>query len=396
MLFWSPCALLVFHSFLSGCSASPSLRRNRSNSLVRDDAPWHLAAISSRTPVGAATPLTSDWEEPGKPDQPGKDVIVYLIDTGVERNHPDLANLNTADGLEELKAPSIGKDADPSGDDYPEDGHGTSIAALIAGKDLGFAPFAKLVSIKICNKDTCNDLSGTGIVRFQRANAEALRMVIKDWGTRDPKPKHGIINISQLLSYAKSGPGAEVPGLIEEATNLGLLVINSAGNQGSNSCYEDVRGRSPIPGSTRIKKGREIIVGATNEFNEIASFSNRGSCIDFWAPGTRLTSASLKSPTGRTLWDGTSQAAGIITGLLAVAVTSPDFDGGDNSRDYWKNLLIRPHLNVVEPLLSIREGAGVYLAKNPTMPLISLNPAFDLNSQNVFHMYSGIRKNSPW
>lgn len=237
----------------------------------------------------------------------GQGVVVAVVDTGVDYNHPDLdENIWVNSG----EIPGNGIDDDGNGftDDYygwdfagwnfefkpdndpmDEIGHGTHVAGIIAAEEngrfvVGVAPKAKIMAIKV----------------FAAAGYATARTV-SDGILYAAKNGARIINLS-LGSYYYSRAMEEA---IKFATSRGVLVVAAAGNDWWDlpsypAAYEDV-----------------ISVGSTDEEGKRSWFSNFGK-IDLVAPGSYVESLEMD---GRTVvYSGTSMAAPHVCGVAALVL----------------------------------------------------------------------------
>jgi subtilisin family serine protease len=218
------------------------------------------------------------------------DVIVAVIDTGADLDHPDLeANLLPRGGEDWDFADS----GDPSPDDG--DGHGTHVAGTAAGVDnlvgvIGVAPNCRIMPLRV-------DLTAG----MNQNRADAIDYVRRQ-ATANPSRRY-VVN----CSWRTSGDHAGVRTAIADAVAANVVVVFAAGNANVNT---DVTPQYPgvYP--------QVIAVAALDQQGLKASFSNFGGNVDVCAPGVNIFS-SLPDDTHGFL-DGTSMAAPHVTGLAAL------------------------------------------------------------------------------
>ncbi|WP_105970469.1 S8 family peptidase [Streptomyces geranii] len=211
------------------------------------------------------------------PDSAGKGVTVYVIDTGIRISHKDFGG-----------RASYGWDF-VDGDRWAGDGngHGTHVAATIAGSSLGVAKKAKVVSVRVL------DNAGGG------TTSQVIAGI--DWVTRHAR-KPAVANVS--LGGHRN---AQLDAAVRNSIASGVTYTVAAGNDG-----ESAGSYSPAA----VKQA--ITVGATGRSDTRAAFSNWGSTLDLFAPGVSIVSASYASDTGRVAYSGTSMAAPHAAGAAAL------------------------------------------------------------------------------
>lgn len=234
---------------------------------------WSLAAID----------LFSAEAAPGYPDP--SSVVVAVIDSGIDPSHPELAGVIK----EQHNFGGSAQDRDTSG-------HGThvtgTIAALInnAKGIRGIFSSTNIMSIK-----ALDPYDGPGYYR-------ALRYAT-DNGAK-------VINLSLGGGF---DPTEET--LVKRAMNQGVAVVAAMGN-------DKLSGN---PTSYPAAIGGVIAVGATDETDTIADFSQTGTHIDLVAPGVNILStiptypSSLASGTDYEAWPGTSMATPHVSAAVALA-----------------------------------------------------------------------------
>jgi hypothetical protein len=205
----------------------------------------------------------------------GRGVRIYVIDTGVDAGHADLAG-RVADGWSAI---------DDGRGTLDCNGHGTHVAGTAAGTEYGVAKSAVIVPVRVL------DCSGAGF-------ASSLIAGI-NWVVANHPGGPGIINLSV------GGPAnSAVDRAVEDAAARGLLVVAAAGNDGGDACAV-----SPARAASALTSG------ATTRNDVRASYSNTGGCVDLFAPGSSITSA-WPGGSAATL-SGTSMAAPHVAGIAA-------------------------------------------------------------------------------
>jgi subtilisin family serine protease len=218
-------------------------------------------------------------------------VNAYIIDTGIKR-HRDL------NVVEHVNFHG-GRNTDCNG-------HGTHVAGTLAAKDnnrsvVGVAPGASLSGVKVLG---CN---GSGSV------ASVIAGIV--WVTADAlKPKNfrtpAIANLSIDTLANRALDQA-----VRTSAASGVFYSVAAGNEGRNACKH-----SPARAGAG-KRGRGIVTtAATNKSNREPSWSNYGSCVDLWAPGTGILSTRIGG--GETTKTGTSMSAAHVGGGAALYLSS--------------------------------------------------------------------------
>nr|MDH3155108.1 S8 family peptidase [Bacillus licheniformis] len=206
----------------------------------------------------------------------GKQVKIAVIDSGISPHE----ELSIAGG-----ASMVGYTAS-----YRDDnGHGTHVAGIIGAKHNGrgidgIAPGARLYAVKALDRNGAGDLKGI------------LQGI--DWSIQ-----HGIDIIN--MSLVVSGDSQVLHDAVDKAYKRGIILVGASGNAGNGKSVYYPAAYSGV-----------IAVSATNEKNQIASFSNTGGAVEFSAPGTSIISTS--SDRGYAIGSGTSQATPHVTGMFAL------------------------------------------------------------------------------
>jgi subtilisin family serine protease len=269
---------------------------------------WNMAA--ARTPAPTPTPSPSQPSAPGSgapQDRPapswgqdridqtalplngriaapldGAGVSAYIIDTGVLGDHDEFGSRVQA-----------GYDA-VSGTDGTSDcnGHGTHVAGTVAGTTFGVAPAAAIVPVRVL------DCSGSGSTSGVIAGI--------NWVTANHQAGvPAVANMSLGGSYSPALNAA-----VRSAVADGITFAVAAGNSNADACD-----------ASPASEPAAVTVGATTSTDARASYSNFGSCLDIFAPGSGILSASSASTSGSRALSGTSMASPHVAGAAALLLS---------------------------------------------------------------------------
>ncbi|MFF9567178.1 S8 family serine peptidase [Streptomyces sp. NPDC014685] len=211
------------------------------------------------------------------PDSAGEGVTAYVIDTGVRITHEEFEGRATS-GYDAV-------DDDDSADDG--NGHGTHVAGTIAGATYGVAKKADIVAVRVL------DDSGSGTTEQVVAGI--------DWVTENHEGP-SVANMSL-------GGGADeaLDAAVQRAIASGVTFAVAAGNEST-----DASGSSPA----RVPEA--ITVASSTVDDEQSDFSNYGSIVDIYAPGSDITSSWNDSDDASNTISGTSMATPHVVGAAAA------------------------------------------------------------------------------
>ncbi len=234
---------------------------------------WGLDRIDQR-----ALPLDTRYTS----TRSGAGVTVYVVDTGVRATHSELSG-RVAPGF------SFISDENASNDCH---GHGTHVAGTIAGTNYGVAPAALIVPVRVMN------CSGSGTTSGIIAGV--------DWIIT-----HHQAGVPAVANLSIGGPRSAALDLaVARGVADGVTFVVAAGNANVSACTVSPAGEPTA-----------ITVGSTTSSDERSSFSNFGSCLDVFAPGSNIVSAGHLSDSATRTMSGTSMAAPHVAGVAALALS---------------------------------------------------------------------------
>ncbi|MFG2741043.1 S8 family peptidase [Streptomyces sp. PAN_FS17] len=256
-------------------AADPAVASVEQNQRVRladttqTSAPWGLDRIDQ-----AALPLSGTYTYP---DSAGSGVTAYVIDTGVRITHQQISG-RAGYGYDAVDGDTTASDGN---------GHGTHVATTIAGSTYGVAKKAKIVAVRVL------DNSGSGTTAGVIAGI--------DWVT-DNHSGPSVANLS-----LGGGASTTLDTAVRNSIASGVTYAVAAGNSSANaSSYSPAR------------VTEAITVGATTSSDARASYSNYGSVLDIFAPGSSITAGWYTSDTATNTISGTSMATPHVAGAAAV------------------------------------------------------------------------------
>jgi serine protease len=218
-------------------------------------------------------PLNSNYHY----DFDGSGVTAYVIDTGVVNTHNEFGGRSVS-GYDFVDNDSNSTDCN---------GHGTHVAGTIGGQSYGIAKNVNIVGVRVLG---CNG-SGT--------NSGVINGI--NW-VKNNATGPSVANMS-----LGGGASQATDDAVNSAVNAGVTFVVAAGNDNANACnYSPARAASAIT------------VGSTASNDARSSFSNYGSCLDIYAPGSSIKSAWYTSNSATRTISGTSMASPHVAGVVAL------------------------------------------------------------------------------
>ena len=209
----------------------------------------------------------------------GSGVKAYIIDTGIRATH-------TQFGGRVISGFTAINDGLGANDGH---GHGTHVAGTVGGSTYGVAKNVTLVAVRVL------DSSGNG------TDSGVIAGV--DFVTSDHQAGQSAVANMSLGGGASSALDTTVNNSISD----GVTYAVAAGNENQNACNV-----SPA------RTANAITVGSTTTSDARSSFSNFGTCVDIFAPGSSITSAWRTSDTATNTISGTSMATPHVAGVAAL------------------------------------------------------------------------------
>src|SRR5881396_506132 len=260
--------LLQLEPLVSYVEPDQTIRADGTEDMDANGDPWGLDRIDQQAlPLSGTYTYTSD----------GAGVQAYIIDTGIWTLHPDFGGRadNVYDALT-LDLVAIGEDCN---------GHGTHVAGTVGGATYGVAKGVSLHGVRVLG------CAGVGFTSDVIAGV--------DWVTANHQSP-AVANMS-----LGGGSSAALNTAVTNLWNSGVFLAVAAGNDNADACNSSPAGASGV-----------FTVAASEKTDAKASYSNWGTCVEAYGPGSAIKSTYLARLT-MTL-SGTSMATPHVTGVAAL------------------------------------------------------------------------------
>lgn len=216
----------------------------------------------------------------------GNGVTAYVIDTGVLSTHTEFGG-RVVGGYSSVSDGNGTEDCN---------GHGTHVAGTIGGSNYGVAPSVAIVPVRVL------DCSGSGTTSGVIAGI--------DWVVA-----HHVAGTPAVANMSLGGGRSSALDIaVQNGVRDGVVFVVAAGNSNANACQTSPAGE-PLA----------VTVGSTTTVDARSSFSNFGTCLDVFAPGSSILSAWFTSTTATNTISGTSMASPHVAGVAALGLgIAPD------------------------------------------------------------------------
>ena len=237
-------------------------------STTQSGATWGLDRVDQRD-----LPLNSTYTY----TPTGAGVHAYIIDTGILTSHTQFTG-RMGNGYDAVTSGGSANDCN---------GHGTHVAGTVGGTTYGVAKGVTLHPVRVL------DCAGSG--------TDAGVVAGMDWVANN-RVLPAVANLS-----LGGGASLAIDDAVNRMHNRGVTVVVAAGNENQNACNVSPS-RAP----------NAITVGSTTSTDARSSFSNWGSCVDVFAPGSNITSSWYTGTSATNTISGTSMASPHVAGIAAL------------------------------------------------------------------------------
>ena len=239
---------------------------------VQTGATWGIDRVDQR-----ARPLSGSFSYTAT----ASNVTAYIIDTGIRTDHAQFGGRATL-GFNAFTTAATNGDCN---------GHGTHVAGTVGGSTYGIAKQVRLVAVRVL------DCAGSGTTIGVIAGVDYVA------GRKTASPTTPMVANMSL----GGGISGALDTAVMNAVGKGVVFAVAAGNSNANAC-----------GASPARTPNAITVGATTNLDARASYSNFGTCVDIFAPGSSITSSWITSTTATNTISGTSMASPHVAGVAAL------------------------------------------------------------------------------
>ena len=246
-------------------------------------APWGLARITSHD-----LPKKNSYHY-YKTD--GSNVDVYVVDTGIRTTHKDFSG-RAIFSKSMISDPRSGKEVK-----IDDVGHGTHCAGTIAGDEYGVCKNCTVHAVKVLDGRGSGSMSGV---------IAGIEWVVKNARKTERK---------SVISMSLGGGFSQIMNrAANAAVRAGIFVVVASGNEYSDSCMVS-------PSSAELV----ISVGASDNKDTMAYFSNYGKCTAIFAPGVNVESTYNTGDDSTAVLSGTSMATPHVAGVVGALLSRKEY-----------------------------------------------------------------------
>ncbi|KAI0148039.1 subtilisin-like protein [Hypoxylon sp. NC0597] len=243
---------------------------------------WGLGRISHRDP-GISAYI----------DQVAAPTHAYILDTGIRLTHQEFGGRAT-----------FGQNFIDGSQDVDDNGHGTHTAATVGGNTVGVDNSTRLIAVKVLDQNSSGSWSGiiAGV----------------EWAVEDALSQNRITR--SVINMSIGGPKFQaLDDCVKNAVGVGMTIVVAASNYGADACTY-----SPASAPDAIT------VAAIDESDARPNWSNYGTCVDIFGPGSDIYSAWKDSDTSYQTMSGTSMASPHVAGLVTYLMSREFISGPTN------------------------------------------------------------------
>ncbi len=269
------------YAIRAGAQGLLEVRRSARVKYVEPNGVVNLSATQTPTPSWgidridqSALPLNNNYSYPNQ----ASGVHAYILDTGIRQTHTEFAGRMSTQRFDAIT---------PGGTAADCHGHGTHVAGTVGGTTYGVAKGVTLHAVRVLN---CQG-SGTW--------AQIISGL--DWVAQN-RVMPAVANMS-----LGGGASASIDNAVATLVSQGVFVAVAAGNDNADACNY-----SPARAPTAAT------IGSTTSSDGRSSFSNYGTCVDLFAPGSGIVSAYYTSDNATATSSGTSMASPHVAGAGAI------------------------------------------------------------------------------
>ena len=253
-------------------AADPAVEYVEQDQVVRahttqTGAPWGLDRIDP-----TALPLNTTYGYTST----GAGVTAYVIDTGIRVTHVEFGG-RAVHGYDAVDNDSVAQD---------DNGHGTHVAGIIAGRTYGVAKAARVAGVRVLNGQ------GSGTIAGVIAGVDWVRLNAS---------RPAVANFS-----LGGGASTALDDAVRRLVASGITASVTAGG-----------GNAGVGSTSPARVAEAVTSGAHAQTDARAPFSNHGPGVDLYAPGVGITSAWHTGDTATNTLSGTSMATGFVSGVAA-------------------------------------------------------------------------------